>query len=221
MLGKPMVQWVYEQARKSRVLDDVFVTAPDAEIRDRLGLGSSFVLTSHSCRSGSDRVAEAANKLALHPGDTVVNIQGDEPMIRPEMIDALSWGICMTPKTLYYPCQNQKQYQDPNVVKVIVNPISREAAYFSRSPIPYVGPGKFARFNKHIGVYWYKVHMLNYWARMKPTPMEEMESLEQLRWLENGGTVYVVESPCDSVSVDTEEDLREAEEALRRQEYGH
>jgi len=215
--GKPMVQWVYERAKKAKLIRDVMVATDDKRVMSAVErFGGKAVMTSSSHRSGTDRIAEAAGSLNA---DVIVNVQGDEPLIEPEMIDEaikpLLAESSLLISTLKTKIANEEELKDPNVVKVVTD---REgfALYFSRYPIPYerersqkseVRSQKKNIHYKHIGLYIYRRDFLLQFAKMKPTPLEDAEKLEQLRVLENGYKIKVVETKYNSIGVDTKEDL--------------
>jgi 3-deoxy-manno-octulosonate cytidylyltransferase (CMP-KDO synthetase) len=211
ILGKPMVQHVWEQSRAADCLDDVLVATDDQRIYDAVrAFGGQAVLTRSEHRSGTDRVAEA---IAEYTADVVVNIQGDEPMIDPGMIaevvapfrSGLGAGIVTLKKEVFH----QSEFADPGVVKVVTDPAGW-ALYFSRSLIPYarLRTPKFHVY-EHLGLYAYQRECLLRLSALPVSPLEEIESLEQLRALENGIRIFVVKTACtsESVSVDTPEDL--------------
>jgi len=230
--GKPMVQWVYERAKKAKLIRDVMVATDDKRVMSAVErFGGKAVMTSSSHRSGTDRIAEAAKKLQgargkgqgakhkIQDTDIIVNVQGDEPLIEPEMIDEaikpLLAESSLLISTLKTKIANEEELKDPNVVKVVTD---REgfALYFSRYPIPYerersqkseVRSQKKNIHYKHIGLYIYRRDFLLQFAKMKPTPLEDAEKLEQLRVLENGYKIKVVETKYNSIGVDTKEDL--------------
>lgn len=214
--GRPMIQHVYERAARSTLLTDLLVATDDARIFAAVsGFGGKVVMTSADHRSGTDRVAEATAGLAA---DVVVNIQGDEPFISPRVIDQLvepfhsESGIEMS--TLMRAIDNDRDRQDPNVVKVVVDNAGF-ALYFSRSLIPYPrNASDFPAF-EHIGLYAYTKTFLGEYSQMAPARLEQIEGLEQLRVLENGRRIRVVETRDHlGLSVDTPADLARAEEFL-------
>ncbi len=217
--GKPMIQWVYERAKKAKLTDDVIAATDDKRVFDAVRyFGGKAVMTSPEHRTGTDRIAEAADGLNV---DIIVNVQGDEPLIKPEMIDAAIRPMTndseIVVATLKTKIKDEKDLNNPNVVKVVTDK-NDFALYFSRLPVPYhrdewkdlkhltVHDSRFTVF-KHIGLYVYRKDFLLKFARMKPTSLEEAEKLEQLRVLENGYKIKVVETKHDSIGVDTEEDL--------------
>ncbi len=217
--GKPMIRLVYEQARKANLLSDVFVATDDQRIVQAVAdFGGKAVLTSGDHRSGTDRVAEAA---ASVPADVIVNIQGDEPMIDPLMIDeVVEPFLAGTPArfvTLKKEVFHESEFSDPGVVKVVTGYDGR-ALYFSRSLIPHPrNRTPHFRVFEHVGLYAYTRECLLEFARLPLSPLEEIESLEQLRALENGIPILVVatQSRVESISVDTPADLERVREALR------
>ncbi len=219
IVGKPMIQWVYERAMASRLVDDVVVATDDERVVDAVkAFGGAVVMTSPEHISGTDRVGEAA---AASKADIIVNIQGDEPLIEPAMIDAAVEPMIADPGlsvcTLMTRITDEREYMDPNVVKVVVDS-KGFALYFSRSPIPFSKApfkGGAPPLFKHVGLYVYRREFLKKFTAMKPTPLEEAEGLEQLRVLQNGLRIKVVETPYNPVSVDTPEDLETVRKMVR------
>jgi len=228
---KPMIVWVIEQARQAKQASDVIVATDDQRIFDAVeGVGGKVVMTSPEHVSGSDRIAEVASDLNC---DIVVNVQGDEPLMPPVNIDQVVQALVDHPdvpvSTLMVPITSREELADPNVVKVVVDKRGR-ALYFSRSPIPHdrdaqsfnaqptAGgfPGHAGVF-KHLGLYAYRRSFLLEFTRMSPTPLELKEKLEQLRILENGFSIQVVQSEHDSIGVDSKEDLVKIEKILTSQ----
>lgn len=217
--GKPMIQRVYEQALKSK-LDAVVIATDDVRIADAvMDFGGQYVMTSPNHRSGTDRCCEAFDLLKTKY-DAVVNIQGDEPFIDPKQIDLLVDLIVRddTPlASLAKRIDDANELFSPNAVKVVVNQ-EGNAMYFSRNPIPFmrnVDRDEWlakGRFYKHIGIYAYKADVLHQVAHMEPSALEQAESLEQLRWLENGLAIRMALSDADNISIDTPDDLHRAEQ---------
>lgn len=217
--GKPMIQRVYEQALKSK-LDAVVIATDDVRIADAvMDFGGQYVMTSPNHRSGTDRCCEALDLLKTKY-DAVVNIQGDEPFIDPRQIDLLVDLIVRddTPlASLAKRIDDEDELFSPNAVKVVVNQ-EGNAMYFSRNPIPFmrnVDRDEWlakGRFYKHIGIYAYKADVLHQVARMEPSALEQAESLEQLRWLENGLAIRMALSDAENISIDTPDDLHRAEQ---------
>jgi 3-deoxy-manno-octulosonate cytidylyltransferase (CMP-KDO synthetase) len=214
--GRPMVLHVLAAARAAKRLDRVVVATDDARIAEvvRAG-GGEAVLTSPEAASGTDRLAEAANR---EPADVYVNLQGDEPLMAPENVDLVVETLLAAPgreiATLALSGIGEAAARDPNVVKVVVAADGR-ALYFSRAAIPFPRSGAPA-FRKHLGLYAYRAETLRRLASLPPSPLERMESLEQLRWLEAGWSIWIGEAAADSIGVDTPEDLAEAERILQR-----
>lgn len=213
--GKTMIQRVYEQASKAASLYKVLVATDDASIFDHVKeFGGEAVITSVHHQSGTDRCAEALEKTG-ELFDFIINIQGDEPTIQPEQINLLAASLKETTQiaTLVKKITDTETLFNPNTPKVIFNK-DQEAVYFSRHPLPYVRGAEekewLQKFNfyKHIGIYAYRADILKEITMIPPSPLELAESLEQLRWLENGYRITVAETEMDSVGVDTEEDLK-------------
>lgn len=235
LCGRPLIHHVYERARQSKTLTRVVVATDDLRIRDVVAaFGGEVQLTGAHHPSGTDRVAEVAASVA---SELIVNIQGDEPLIEPAMIDeAVSPffdASSLTMGTLCYRLESEEAWQSPHVVKV-VRDRQGFALYFSRAAIPYdrvesrgsrvegkglPGPQlptlrSRPFWYKHIGLYVYRRDFLLELARLPPTPLEEREGLEQLRALEYGYRIKVVETQYDSVGVDTPEDLARVEQIV-------
>lgn len=214
--GKTMIQRVYDQV--SKVLDDVYVATDDQRIFDKvLSFGGKVIMTSDAHRSGTDRCYEAFTKLEDW-FDVVINVQGDEPFIQPEQIEAL--------KNCFADDETQiatlvKKITDKDGVEVLFNPNSpkvvidkqNNALYFSRSPIPYKRGSDEKNwmaehdYYKHVGVYAYRSEVLSQIVQMPPSKLELAESLEQLRWLENGLKIKAGFTEVETVGIDTPEDL--------------
>jgi 3-deoxy-manno-octulosonate cytidylyltransferase (CMP-KDO synthetase) len=207
--GKPMLQWIVEAALASPLLDRVVVAADSDEVIALAALhGWEAMLTSSDLQSGSDRVHAVSQQI---PSEIVVNIQGDEPMLRPAHIDALLApfgrpGIDAQVTTLWTPC-TAEEITDPNAVKVVLAEDGR-ALYFSRSTIPFDrdGTGGIV-YRKHLGLYAYRRTALERFAALPPHPLETTERLEQLRLLAHNIPIYVEQTPHTTIGVDTEADL--------------
>lgn len=211
--GRPMIERVYRAVQSSPLLADVVVATDSVEILEFCQAQSfHVVLTSGQCRSGTDRVHEAAQTIAA---DVYVNVQGDEPLTRPEHIAALL-GVMragVQVGTLKTPLPPELA-PNPNVVKVVTDEDGR-ALYFSRLPIPFDRDHAGAGYYKHLGFYAYRRAILDRFVSWPESALEKAERLEQLRFLENGIGIYVAETPFDTVGVDTEEDLKSLEEFLK------
>lgn len=217
--GKSLVQRVYEQAAKAKRLDKVVVATEDTRILEAVeGFGGDAMLTSPECATGTDRVAEVARQYDCR---LVLNIQGDEPLMRPEMIDQLVEGMQADTGsvmgTLARKISAPDQLANPNVVKVVVGRTGN-ALYFSRSQIPFVrDAGDTTTFYKHLGIYAYRREFLMAFVELPVSALEKAEKLEQLRALENGHGIRVWITAHDSIGVDRPEDVLLVEEILRAQ----
>jgi 3-deoxy-manno-octulosonate cytidylyltransferase (CMP-KDO synthetase) len=209
IVGKPMIQWVYQRAVQAKAPFEVLVATDDRRVYDAVtAFGGKAMMTRADHPSGTDRLAEVASH---YPDvDVVVNVQGDEPMLPPEIIDRLA-AVFEEDKTVDMATMKvvmrPEEYDQPAAVKVVTDK-NGYALYFSRSLLPY--PRKKiagAKVYKHVGVYAYKRDFLLKYAKMQPTLLEQVESLEQLRALENGYKIKVLESDFQGVGVDTQEDL--------------
>ena len=212
--GKPLVGWVYEAVRASSLLSDVIIATDSEEIMEACRRhGWSARITSSTHRSGTERVHEVSNPIAA---DVYVNVQGDEPLVRPEQIATLL-EVMKDPAvqvgSVKTPCP-QGDIRNHNAVKVVAAPGGR-ALYFSRATIPFDRDGAEPRYFKHLGLYAYRKPALDLFVSLPESTLEKSERLEQLRFLENGIAIYVGETPYDSVGVDTEEDLLRVAEILR------
>ena len=210
--GKPLIQWVYERARKSPSLDRLVVATDDERIYERVrSFGGEVLETSPAHPSGTDRVCEAARILRAQDEDLIVNIQGDQPLFESAMIDELVEPLRNDPSinmgALVYPIRIPEELANPSVVKVVFDR-KGFALYFSRSPMPYViSTSLQPRYYKHIGPYAYRMKFLTKFTQMERGVLEQGESLEQLRALEHGYRIKIVETKFDSQEVDTPEDL--------------
>jgi len=233
--GKPVIEHVYQRAVHSRLADDVVVATDNKAIYDKvLSFGGKAVMTSSDHASGTDRVAEVAASMNY---DIIVNVQGDEPLIQPEMIDDVI-SVFDDPRvsigTLAIGIKDRKDIFDPNIVKVVFNR-NGFAFYFSRAPIPYhrdewkdiegfrelgfgiSGNPQLPTPNhcfKHIGIYSYRKDVLAELSKLPPSSLEVIEKLEQLRALEHGFIIKVKETTHDTLGVDTPEDLERIEKCL-------
>lgn len=226
--GKPMVQWVYERTSRATLVSDVIVATDDERIAAVVsGFGGKVQMTSPSHETGTDRLAEVARGL---DSDLIVNVQGDEPLIDPLMIDQAIRPLVEDPSvqmgTLKTRIKTLHDFLSPNVVKVVTD-WQGFALYFSRSPLPNFrdkwnnlkdeafSSGKLLCF-KHVGLYVYRREFLLRYSTMSPTYLELAEKLEQLRVLENGHRIKVAETDCESIGVDTPSDLEKVLEKLRK-----
>lgn len=220
--GKPMIQWVYE--RVSLVFEHVYVATDDNRIAEAVkAFNGKVVMTSSSHQSGTDRIAEALliiQKETSIKFDVVINIQGDEPFIQPEQLRKVA--SCFSDAkvqiaTLVKPFSQNEDIFNPNSPKVLINP-QNNAIYFSRSAIPFIRGKersewqKHHTFYKHIGLYAYRNEVLLEITKLAQSPLEIAESLEQLRWIENGYLIRVEKTDMETLAVDTPEDLERVKE---------
>ena len=213
--GRPMLAWVYEAATACPQLDRVVIATDSEEIANLCRQNNWPVqLTSPDLPSGTDRVHAIAQQI---PADIYVNIQGDEPLLKPEHLTALLRPFThqqVEVSTLKVLC-TPENIANPNVVKVVTAADGR-ALYFSRATIPYDRDNNTPQYWKHIGLYAYRKAALQRFPTLPPSALEQTERLEQLRFLENGIDIYVEPTGFDTIGVDTEEDLHRVEALLRR-----
>jgi 3-deoxy-manno-octulosonate cytidylyltransferase (CMP-KDO synthetase) len=215
--GKSMVEWVYSQAKKSKQLSKVIVATDNQKIADHIAsFGGHFCMTSEDHVSGTDRCYEALRH-QKEEYDYVINIQGDEPFIDPSQIDLLASLLDGNTQlaTLVKKIEKEEHLFNSNVVKVVFNK-DNEALYFSRSTIPHIRNTeqslwlKKHPFYKHIGMYAYRTDILGKVTQLEVSSLEKAESLEQLRWLENGFKIKIAETSLETIGIDTPDDLNTA-----------
>ncbi len=210
--GKPMIQHVYERVSRAETVAYVAVATDDERIFEGVrSFGGNAIMTSEHHRSGTDRIAEAVSTLGLDEKDIVVNIQGDQPLFAPVQIDEVAGPLLadssLEMSTLIYRIKREEEIHHPNAVKTVFDN-NHFAIYFSRATIPYDRDGEEKRsFYKHHGIYAYRRSFLTTFTELARGPLEKRESLEQLRALEHGYKIKVVETLHDSVEVDTEEEI--------------
>lgn len=222
--GKPMLQHVYVRVKQSSLFEEVIIATDDERIKkDAESWGAKIEMTSPNHPSGTDRCAEAAEKFTASNYDVVVNIQGDEPFINGEplkLLVKLFENKEVEIATLLQRIKNEEDIHNPNVVKA-VTATDKKVLYFSRSAIPFIRDKVSEKwletynFQKHIGIYAYRKEVLKEIVKLKPSSLELAESLEQLRWLENGFNIYAEETDYKMLAVDTPEDLKKAETFYR------
>lgn len=219
ILGKPMIVHVWERARSARSADRVLVATDDERIRRAVEAhGGEAVLTSREHPTGTDRVAEVARAL---DHEIIINVQGDEPLLEPGMVDEVAGLLLDDPEaemaTLMTPIDTDEEFHRPNVVKVVADGAGY-ALYFSRAPIPYQRVLGVAQPHVHIGIYGYRREFLMAFTRLAPTPLERAESLEQLRALEHGYRIRIAATrfPYAGISVDTPDDIEAVKAVLTR-----
>lgn len=218
---KPMVQHVCECAASCPDISEVYVTTDDERIFNRVhDFGGKAVMTESKHPSGTDRIAEAVQKLGLKPDDLVVNIQGDQPVFQPDLISQMLIPLIddrdIPMSTLKFKIEDEDEINNSNIVKVVTDN-DGYAIYFSRHPIPYYRDSKSKQtYYKHLGFYAYRMNFLLKFNRLPIGRLETAEKLEQLRALENGFRIKVVETISDSIEVDTPEDILKAEEIIKQ-----
>jgi 3-deoxy-manno-octulosonate cytidylyltransferase (CMP-KDO synthetase) len=227
--GKPMVQWVYERAKASAATEILIATDDLLIVSAAHSFGAETVMTAASHASGTDRIAEVARSRRWPADDIVVNVQGDEPMMPPALINQVASLLEGHPDadiaTLASPVQSLQEFLDPNAVKVVTDGEGR-ALYFSRAPIPWNRDGTaaglasqrvFAGSRRHVGIYAYRVRALLRLAALSPSPLETREKLEQLRALENGLQIRVADTKeRPGPDVNTAEDFERVGALLTR-----
>lgn len=215
--GKSMIQRVYEQSCKAKLASKTLVATDDKRIFNHIkSFEGEVVMTSNQHKTGTERCAEVADQ---SDADLIINVQGDEPFIAPEQIDELinflTQNLQYKIGTLAKLIESSDELCNPNTVKVVFNTL-REAIYFSRHPIPFSRDDELEnwlikhKYYKHIGMYGYRRKTLLDIARLTPTPLEQAENLEQLRWMENGIRIGITTTTYDTISIDTPQDLTAA-----------
>lgn len=215
--GHTMVEWVYKRALKSK-LDGVVVATDDERIVDEVkSFGGNVILTRKDHINGTSRIAEVCETYTDY--DVIVNIQGDEPLIEPDMINSIIDSFIedntIPMSTLKYKLTDMAEIENPNAVKVVTDK-NDFAIYFSRSVIPYPRNLNMDNYYKHVGIYGYKRDFVIEYAKMASAPLELSESLEQLRVLENGYKIKVLETPYKIIGVDTQEELERVREYITK-----
>src|SRR6516165_223094 len=221
--GKPMVQHVYERAKRAQTVHEVLVATDDPRIVDAVAsFGGQARMTRSDHRTGTERIAEVA---AHQAGAIFVNVQGDEPLIDPASIDTAVAALLEEPAaqiaTVVTAIRHANDIMDPNVVKAVVD-FDDNALYFSRAPIPWVRDTQqkiHVKYWKHLGLYAFRRQALLEYATLPQGELERIEHLEQLRWLENGWKIRVAEVAHDAVSVDVPEDVARVEKLLQVEEH--
>jgi len=222
--GKPMIQWVYERSSQSQVLDQLFVAVDDQRVLECVeGFGGNAVMTNENHQSGTDRIAEVVEQI---PADIIVNIQGDQPLLDPKMIDEAVQPMLEDPTVQMSTLKikiREEDYSDPAVVKVVVDK-DDFALYFSRSLIPYPRDKVAVNVYEHVGLYVYRKDFLLHISMLPQSYLEKIEMLEQLRVLESGHRIKVIETKSKhaaGVSVDTPADLARVEKLVQELKLGH
>ncbi|MBE9547065.1 MAG: 3-deoxy-manno-octulosonate cytidylyltransferase [Proteobacteria bacterium] len=223
--GRPMIQHVYERALRSGVVSYAAVATDDERIFAAVKeFGGNVIMTSSEHRSGTDRIAEAVSTLDdVEDSDVIVNIQGDQPIFEPSQIDEVARPLLEDPSvdmsTLIYRIKREEEITHPNAVKVVFDR-DNFAIYFSRATIPYVrGSDTGVPYYKHHGIYAYRKSFLMTFTRLEEGYLERLEALEQLRAIEHGYRIKVVETVHDSVEVDTPEELERVARIIKNEDY--
>ncbi len=223
ILGKPMLQHVWERAKQAMVLDDLVIACDDERVANAAKkFGAKVILTAKAHTCGTDRISEVVNPLDVR---VVINIQGDEPLVHPTMINSVARALLddksLAMATIIKETKDPKDIADPNVVKVVVDK-NNFALYFSRAPIPFPAPNSLVKsplYYKHIGLYGYTKDFLFTYKNLPVSNLEKIECLEQLRVLEEGFRIKVVETKYETVGVDTPEDLETVKQHLLEEHY--
>lgn len=216
LCGKPLIQWTWESAKSARLLDKLIIACDDQKIEEAgKEFGAEVVMTSTGHASGTDRIAETVVNIDT---DIVINIQADEPLIHFSIIDSLAQTMIDDPElmmaTVKTKITDPQDIKDPGIVKVICDK-DDFAIYFSRSPVPYLrDKGSTYPYNKHLGIYAYRKDFLYTFKNLPPSKLEEAEKLEQLRALEAGFKIKVIETAFGSWGVDTEEDFEKIKKII-------
>ena len=221
LAGKPMVQHVYERAKRAQTVHRVLVATDDQRIMDAVtAFGGEARMTRSDHRTGTERIAEVA---VQEPGDVFVDVQGDEPLIDPMAIDTAVGALLEEPQaqisTVATPIRHAGDIMDPNVVKTVLD-FDDNALYFSRAPIPWIRDTQqklHVKYWKHLGLYVFQGEALLEFPTLPQGELEKIEQLEQLRWLENGWKIRVAEVAHDAVSVDVPEDVARVEKLMQKQ----
>jgi len=219
MLGRTMIEWVYKAAFESKAFDELVIATDDNRISEAVkAFGGEVMMTSDAHESGTDRLIEVIQKHSQF--DFYFNLQGDEPLMDPDLLRQMVKKILTLPQgSILTPVHraNQQDLKNPNVVKVVFDGQNR-ACYFSRAPIPFQRGSSSApdEIYKHIGLYGFSKSVLEKIQHIPPHPVEQMERLEQLRWLLNGLPIYVYETRYQSLGVDTLEQARQVEKLLEK-----
>ena len=214
--GKPLIQHVYERVSLSSAVSSIAVATDDERIAQAVEkFGGRFIMTSPDHKSGTDRIVEASK---ITGGDVIVNVQGDEPLIEPSVIDAVVEKLAhdeeIVCSTAAFPCTDKEMYHNPNAVKVVID-LKGRALYFSRSPLPFYRDSDFHKAYIHIGIYCFRRDFLDIYSGLTPSTLETTEKLEQLRILENGYMIGVVVTEYAAIGIDTIEDLEKVKRLMK------
>ncbi len=220
--GKPILQWVYEHAKQARLVSRVIVACDDESLISCVrNFGGEALMTRPDHQSGTERIAEVAAGLSC---EAIVNLQADEPLMPGEVVDQVVRALREDPacqmSTACVKKDDPNEFRNPNVVK-LTKDVTGRALYFSRSPIPHDRDGKRSDFLKHLGIYGYRRDFLLKFSSLAGSDLENRERLEQLKALENGICIKVVETTHDSVGIDTAEDLERVETFMTKRAGAH
>ncbi|MGE4518132.1 MAG: 3-deoxy-manno-octulosonate cytidylyltransferase [Desulfobacteraceae bacterium] len=222
ILGKPVIEHVFQRCRKCENIDEIYVATDDERIADFCrSINAPSIMTSGEHKSGTDRVCEAAEILNLHDDDIIINVQGDQPLVHAVSIDeAVTPFLKGSPlmSTLAYKIKNKNEITDPKDVKVVFSKTGK-ALYFSRASIPFPREGETDYYYKHLGIYVYKKSFLKTFTSLPKSDLEEIEKLEQLRALEYGYDIEIVITEYDSPEVDLESDISKIENLLENNNF--
>ena len=216
IVGKSMIQHVWERSKESSTVEETIIACDDERVlNEAQSFGAKAVMTSKDHESGTDRIAEAVVNI---DADIIINIQGDEPLIDPKVIDALAEALIEDEESLMATVakkiEDERELNDSNVVKVVVD-TKGNALYFSRQTIPFDREGSVGQYLKHLGIYAYRKDFLMKYKDLPQSHLEETEKLEQLRVLEAGYRIKIVETDVETIGVDTKEDLEQVEAILK------
>ena len=223
LAGMPLIRHVVDRANESDA-SRVIVATDDQRIAEALATADCEIcMTRVDHQSGSDRLVEVVETLAIDDHEIVVNVQGDEPLIPPRLIDQVAQALLQAPQaamsTAAQKITSQSDFHDPNVVKVVIDQAG-QALYFSRAAIPFARDSAVVEAWHHIGIYAYRAEFLKRYSKLKPSALEQSESLEQLRVIDNGETIIVQTIDYDAgIGVDTPDDLARAEAMLLKRKY--
>lgn len=226
--GKPMIRRVYEQARLSKKINELFVATDDSGIFETvIGFGGKAVMTSPEAKTGTDRILEALKAPELIDSEIVINIQGDEPLIDPSLIDLIATNLTKYPETPVFTAATnleENQSENENIVKVVTGKLNQDhnsplvALYFSRSKIPFIRGHEINEnpYLRHIGIYGFQKKALEEFNKLPDSRLEKLESLEQLRMVEYGWKIGIILTEYQAIGVDLLSDIAIVEEELKR-----
>lgn len=226
VFGNTLIEHVYLNALKCKTIKKIYVATDNIKIKKVIEkINGNVIMTSSKCKSGTERICEAISKIKLNSNDIIVNIQGDEPLLEPDLIDKTVNAVLKDNKcdvaTLASPIENKDEIYDPSVVKVVISQ-ENYALYFSRAPIPFARENLYSKNDfllKHKGLYVYKKAILDMWHKFASN-YENIEKLEQLRILENGCKIRVIIAKSNSIGIDTKKDIVNFKKLLKNKREG-